>query len=323
MRDRGNGKSFGCAVGSVDFCIFWKVCKKGAQNFRGYRRTCGQHPFQGFELSLGKIAARSHTLEQRRGSEHVGNAVLTNRADNVGRLHAARAGEIHFRNDGSNPHSRIEERKQGKCRQADLTFHDAVMLLKEFHLSVQKALGIDGPFGRAGAARSENYSRRLVRIHGNGFERRLIVSRGPQAGVSGTAPNPGSAHADFHADGFFPPAKEQPPPMRSRDADENLRPRRFQAAADLAQADPRIDENRDRAQFEEREGQDKEFPRRRHEEGHARGFLHSGQRKTPSQNAAFPFELAVRNALAGKDIGGAVGKLISPPLEMESKIGET
>jgi hypothetical protein len=101
--------------------------------------------------------------------------------------------------------------------------------------------------------------------------------------------------------------------MRVGNSNEDLGPGSIKASADLTPADAWIDEDRNRAQLEERKCQCEKLTGRRHQERHPRPLSYTQLEKAAGKSIAFSVEISVRNTSGGEDIGRPPRGLFGPP----------
>jgi len=144
-------------------------------------------------------AMAADAVDQRRRAEHVGDAELLDRGDDIHRIHLRGPGRVHLRNYRRHAERRAEQGEQRKGRQVQFARLDAVEPADVSHLRAEYLVRIDRAFRRAGAAAREKYGgglagRRLDRVE-------WLTGRDPVAQLLEcmAAPEPPRAHRDIDA----------------------------------------------------------------------------------------------------------------------------
>jgi hypothetical protein len=101
-------------------------------------------------------------VEQRRGTEHVGAAMLRQRMDQFFRLRVPWKSKVHVREDGRHTESGVEEREERERREVDLAGLDPIRRPNALDLRVEHSMGVNGTLGHSGRPGREEDGRDIL-----------------------------------------------------------------------------------------------------------------------------------------------------------------
>ncbi len=215
---------------------------------------------------------RRKKVEHDGGGKHIGDVEFLDGCDDFLRVGLGGDGEGDIWDDGGDAEQEVDQCVEGEGWQVNFVGSDIEGVLKEIQLGGEVGLGVDCPFGKASAAGGiddDGGCGRRMMDDGRWIDLRPLTLRQVQGG----------AFDAFNCQIVFyrvpAPPKEDAYCVSEWVADENIGLGFFEDLADFFQADGRIEDDGDDAEFEQGNSErEKVYTRGSHHSGgHARGQL--------------------------------------------------
>ena len=241
-------------------------------------------------------------VDQSRRTEHVRDAEVLDRLDQLARIGVCRAGRVHVRNDCRHAEGRREEREEGKGRQIDLSRLDAVHRAERLHLCGEDPVRVDGAFRHPRrAAREEDRGGIIGTRVGKHF---AGPAEAPHVVERPSSPPHPPAGRDQDLRALLRPAEELARYVRFRHADEGRRRRLGETLSQVLDAHARIHQNQYGADLEEGERQSEELEARLDHEDGPHSPLDADRRQAARDAVALLVELAVGEVRVADPVTG-------------------
>jgi hypothetical protein len=137
-----------------------------ANGANGHRRAGGDDAGHAFQAHAVFNAVAAQRIQQRRRAENVGDPEAVDGLDQLLRIGFSRPGWVHVGHDSGHAQGRVEKCERRKRGQADFTGFNAKGRSEHVHLGIEVTVPVDHAFRYAGAARSEQDGRHIVRLGG-------------------------------------------------------------------------------------------------------------------------------------------------------------